>query len=159
MPHIVLNPLSESAYRAWLTQATAEYAAEKVKAGAWLPEEALEHSRKDYERLLPAGVATPDQYLYTIHDQRSGEDVGVLWFADQRIGLQRIAFVYEVQVFEQFRRRGYARAGMLALEEKVRELGIEKMALHVFGGNEGALALYLALGYQITDYNMAKSVR
>lgn len=158
MTSITLNPMSEATYQEWLAFVVEDYANEKVKAGAWLPEEALERSRNDFQRLLPQGVNSPDQYLYTIHNTETGEDVGVLWFADVRFGLQRMAFVYDVLVYEQFRRRGYARAGMLALEEKARALGIGKMALHVFGSNQGALALYQEIGYEITDYSMAKSL-
>jgi ribosomal protein S18 acetylase RimI-like enzyme len=135
-----------------------EYAEEKVKAGAWLAEDALERSRKEFATLLPEGVDTPDNYLYAIHDTASNTDVGVLWLADRTWNGQRLAFVYEVLVYEEFRRRGYGRAGMLALEEKARALGIPKMALHVFGSNQGALALYQEIGYEITDYSMAKAL-
>jgi ribosomal protein S18 acetylase RimI-like enzyme len=158
MPNVTLNIMSDAAYQSWLEWCIADYAAEKVKVGTWLQADSLELSKKEFERLLPSGIATPENYLYSIHDTESGEDVGVLWLADRTWNGQRLGFIYEVLVHEQFRRRGYARAGMLVLEEKAKALGIEKMALHVFGSNQGALALYQEIGYEITDYSMAKSI-
>ena len=37
--------------------------------------------------------------------------------------------------------------------------GLETLALHVFGHNPGARALYEKLGYEITNINMAKHLR
>jgi len=37
-----------------------------------------------------------------------------------------------------------------------RTLGLSGIALHVFGHNSGAQALYASLGYQITNLNLFK---
>jgi hypothetical protein len=40
-----------------------EYAADKVEAGTWLPEEALQKSREGSGKLLPLGLASAGQFL------------------------------------------------------------------------------------------------
>ena len=45
-----------------------------------------------------------------------------------------------------------------ALEDKVRSLGLEGIALHVFGHNRGAHALYEKLGFQATNIHMFKDL-
>ncbi len=155
---ISLARMSETEYAAWLESAIQGYADDKVTSGAWLPLEALERSRTEYQTLLPAGVATPDNYLYSIRNE-AGEHVGVLWLSAVTENGQRFAFVYMVQVFEPYQRRGYAYAGMKLLEAEAQVLGLGKIALHVFGYNQAALALYQKLGYAITDYMMAKPLR
>ena len=55
-----------------------------------------------------------------------------------------------------FRRRGYGEQAMAAIEDKVRELGLDTIDLHVFGFNTAARALYEKMGYSVTDVNMRK---
>jgi ribosomal protein S18 acetylase RimI-like enzyme len=73
-------------------------------------------------------------------------------------GGQTFAFIYDIIIFEEYRRRGYGEATMLAVEEKVREQGLNSIALHVFGHNHAAKTLYEKIGYEITDINMMKKV-
>ena len=47
---------------------------------------------------------------------------------------------------------------MLALEEEARRFGLTALALHVFGHNTAARALYEGIGYQITNINMRKDL-
>jgi RimJ/RimL family protein N-acetyltransferase len=68
------------------------------------------------------------------------------------------AFIYDIEIYEPFRRRGYASQALLAAEDKARELGLKAIALHVFGYNTGARALYDKLGYRVTDLTMAKDL-
>jgi RimJ/RimL family protein N-acetyltransferase len=47
---------------------------------------------------------------------------------------------------------------MVFAEQEARRLGIPKVALNVFGGNEVARGLYLSLGYLETAVHMEKQV-
>ena len=84
--------------------------------------------------------------------------VGMLWIAGLERAGQRIAYVYDISVRPEHRRKGHAASAFAALEGKVRELGLSGIALHVFGHNAGAVALYTKLGYQATNINMFKAV-
>lgn len=154
-----LAPMPASEFESFLERLVIEYAADKVRAGNWTPEESVARSRKDCLDLLPQGVDTPGHHLYLIHDDEIGADVGVIWLAEDSRRSAPTGFIYDLSVDERFRRRGYATRGMLALEDKARALGLETLQLHVFGFNHEARALYEKLGYGITNISMAKALK
>ena len=152
-----LRPMTEAEYASWLVDAIAEYAAQKMGAGAWAADEAPARSAKEHADLLPQGLATPDQHLLAICDA-AGARVGWLWFAEtQRVG-KRVAYVYDVSVMPERQRQGHARRALQALEPRVQALGLAGVALHVFGHNQAARALYDQLGYAPTSINLFKPV-
>jgi ribosomal protein S18 acetylase RimI-like enzyme len=150
--------MTEGEFFAFATEAVPAYAADKVASGQWSKDEALELSRKSFDELLPLGLATPDNYLFTIRDSTEQAGVGMLWIAVQDRGGKRIAYVYDISVKPQHQREGYATRALLALEDKVRSLGLSGIALHVFGHNAVAHALYVKLGYQPTNISMFKAI-
>ena len=153
-----LVPMKANEYESYLAISIREYAEDKVQSGNWQPEEALEKSAQDFQKLLPAGVATKDQYLYDIEDEALGVKVGMIWLARMMQGTKPIMFIYDFRIDEPYRRRGYGEQAMRAAEEKTKALGLDTIALHVFGFNHGARALYEKLGYEITNINMAKKL-
>jgi ribosomal protein S18 acetylase RimI-like enzyme len=146
--------MRQAAYQRFLERTIPEYAHEKVAAGNWLPEGSVERARAEYQKLLPAGLTTPNQHLYSI--ERGGEDVGVIWLA----ALDEVddGFILELYVNENVRGQGIASAAMRALEVEAKRLGFKKLGLHVFGHNLIARGLYEKLGYAITNINMAKDL-
>jgi ribosomal protein S18 acetylase RimI-like enzyme len=153
-----LVPMSQDEFEVYLESAVDHYAQEHVRTGNWSPEQARRLSEDSYHSLLPDGVATPNQYLFTIEDQALGEKVGMLWFAvEERAGAPR-AFLYDIRIEEACRRRGYGTEALRALEAKVRELRLAMIELHVFGHNDAARAMYEKLGYQVTDLRMSKTL-
>jgi ribosomal protein S18 acetylase RimI-like enzyme len=153
-----LVPMAEEEYEAWQQQEIRDYAADKVKAGTWRPDDAIERSRDAFLTLLPDGVRSEGQYLYTLEDEAAGRKVGVIWFAVRAGEGKPSAFIYDIVVDEAERGRGYGRQAMLALEDKVRALGLDTIGLHVFGHSTIARDLYLKVGYEITDYVMVKKL-
>ena len=147
--------MTESEFAAFCAYSIQEYAREKVAAGAWAAEQALERAQREYHRLLPQGLATPDNFLYSIVNARR-ETVGVLWFAMSDHGAGPLAFVYDIEIAPEFRRRGYGTHALVALETKAREQGLATIALHVFGHNQAARDLYEKAGFGVTDISMAK---
>ncbi|HEX8371921.1 MAG TPA: GNAT family N-acetyltransferase [Chthoniobacterales bacterium] len=153
---IELVPMDEPEFAAFLEHAIPSYAAEKVLAGSWTLEESVERSAEAYLTLLPNGLATAHHFLFNIREPVSGENVGVVWLADDRENSPRGGFIYELSIAESHRRTGLAQAAMKAIEEKARGMGIDTLRLHVFGQNRPARLLYEKLGYETTDINMAK---
>ena len=153
-----LVPMTEIEFPAYLEDDIERYAQAHIRAGNWHPAEALQKSREEHQRLLPDGVATNNHYLFTIEDEATDSQVGSIWFAVHDQQLQPLAFVYDFLIYEEFRRRGYGTQALLALEAKVKELGIAKIALHVFGDNHVAKALCEKVGYEITSSWMAKKI-
>ncbi len=159
---VQLQPMTSAEYEPWLEGDIREYADEKVRAGNWSAADALERSAEEHRKLLPQGLATPDNYLYTITAEPApGEGpvpVGMVWLAVPP-WQPPLAFIYDFVIHEPYRRRGYASQALLALEGKVRALGLDTIGLHVFGHNHAARALYEKAGYEITNISMAKKLK
>jgi RimJ/RimL family protein N-acetyltransferase len=153
-----LAPMTEATYQAYLEVSVREYADDKIKAGNWQPEEALERSAQEFRKYLPDGIATQDNFLYDIEDEALGIKVGMIWLARFMPGTKPIMFVYDFRIDEPHRRKGYGEQAMLAAEAQAKALGYDTIALHVFGHNHAARALYEKLGYEITNVNMAKKL-
>ncbi len=73
-----LVPMSETDFQAYLPEAIQGYAEEHVTAGDWHPSEARERSEKEFQQLLPDGVASKDQYLFSIVDASTSAKVGMI---------------------------------------------------------------------------------
>jgi ribosomal protein S18 acetylase RimI-like enzyme len=86
------------------------------------------------------------------------EPVGELWYAVRHKFNAPIAYVYSVDVWPEHQRQGHASRAFLALEDEVGSRGLSGIALHVFGHNKTAQALYAKLGYQPTNINLFKPV-
>jgi ribosomal protein S18 acetylase RimI-like enzyme len=153
----VLRPMTQAEYVEWLKETIPGYAADKVASGQWSQDESLQLSKKEYEELMPQGLATTDNFLYMIEDSDSNP-VGVLWFAVKKKFNARIAYVYDIEVWPHQRRKGHAYRAFGALEQEVRRLGLTGIALHVFGHNAEAQALYAKLGFRPTNINLFKPV-
>lgn len=149
-----LDPMTAAEFGRYLEPAIRAYAHEKVISGEWTSAEAVELSRRDHFRLLPDGLATPDQFLFTVRDEPTNEPVATLWLTLRMRGVQVEAYVYDIEVIEPRRGHGYGRATMLACLAKARELGADSVGLHVFGHNKTARALYTSMGFQPTNINM-----
>jgi ribosomal protein S18 acetylase RimI-like enzyme len=61
------------------------------------------------------------------------------------------AFIDELYVEPQYRRRGYGRQAVAFLEERARQMGANALHLEVDHGNDPALELYRRSGYQDHD--------
>ena len=155
---IRLVPMSDTEYQAYLALAVRDYADDKVSAGNWQAAEALERSAQEFQKLLPNGVATPGNYLLNIEDPTLAAKVGVIWLARMMQGGHPIMFIYDFRIDEAHRRKGYGEQAMRAAEEQAKALGFDTIALHVFGHNHAARALYEKMGYEITNINMAKKL-
>lgn len=154
MTAVTLVPLTDAEFSPYLHTTMQDYAAENVKAGYWTSEEAAERSEKVFKDLLPDGLKTPQQHLYSIRDAQTAEQVGVVWLHEN--APRAMGFIYDFVIFEAFRRHGYGTQAMLALEVEARRMNLTKINLHVFGHNKAAKALYEKVGYAVTSYNMAK---
>ena len=149
---IQLQPMSETDYTAWLSILVPEYAQEKIASGAWPAAEALPRSLASITELLPDGLATAGQYLRLLRDESAAITVGYLWFGQK----DSHAYLYDFYVYPAHRRRGHGRQALRMLDRAAADLGFTSIALHVFGQNEAAAALYRSEGYLVTDLNMRK---
>jgi ribosomal protein S18 acetylase RimI-like enzyme len=147
-----LAPMDAAVFAPYLEALVRSYAEDNAKAGRWSAADAMAESQKEVQRLLPSGRDTPNHFFFTIVSEPAGEKVGDLWLAIEPRG----GFVYDLNVYESFRRKGYAESAMRLAEGVAREHGASKISLHVFAENAGARRLYVKLGYSETNVMMSK---
>ena len=146
---VTLVPLVGRDREAFVREEVANYAEQQVRDAGWSPSEAMDRARAE---LLPALERELDEAAQRGHAVWSavGPDrvtVGWLWVrpSPQR---SRSAFLYQITVAAPLRGRGYGRAMLAALEERLARDGIDELLLHVNLGNLPARRLYAAAGYE-----------
>jgi len=155
---VQLVPMTPEEFEVFLERDIREYAQERVRAGFWSEAEALARSRKEHRALLPDGLKSRYHHLYSIQDSEGGEAVGALWLKTDFDSSRASGFIFNLEIHEPFRRRGYGRQAMLELENLARSMGLRQLGLHVFAHNQGARALYDGLDYTIASINMLKDL-
>ncbi len=150
--------MGEPAFAEYMAASIPAFAQDKVASGQWSEDSALELSRQGFEALLPQGLATPDNHIFEIQADGEAGAIGMLWFAVQERAGKKIAYVYDVMIHPDHQRKGHGTLAFRALEEMARARGLAGIALHVFGHNPEAHALYMRLGFQPTNISMFKPI-
>ena len=155
-PSIKLRLMTVAEYAAFRVDQQAVYADELRDSGLAAPEAAAARAAAELVELLPVAGPPAGHLLWTAW--AADRAVGHLWLAvdDHHDGPR--AFVYDIAVTADARRRGYGRVIMQAAEQMARDRGCTSIGLSVFGFNHPARALYDALGYQPTETLLRKTL-
>ena len=149
--NVELIPMTEAQFAQWSTQVWKSYRSELIRAG--LSESAAdENVSNNVAQTMPDGVLAPNNFTFSAVHENS--HVGVVWLANR----DGEWFIYDIEVFEQFRGQGFGRATMKAIESYVRESGGSEIGLSVFGFNSIAQKLYLSEGYEVVRLSMSKKL-
>ncbi|MFZ2226882.1 MAG: GNAT family N-acetyltransferase [Candidatus Nanopelagicaceae bacterium] len=158
MINVTLRKMTGPEFDVFRVRLIAEYAAENVSAGRWSAEEAEEKSTAQTQELLPQGVETP-RVLVMIAEDSGGERIGHVWVGlDRKGAASGGAWIYDIEVAENHRGKGYGRAILHAAEQETLKNGVSSIGLNVFGKNTVARSLYESAGYEITTQQMQKSL-
>ncbi|WNS42610.1 GNAT family N-acetyltransferase [Paenibacillus sp. MMS20-IR301] len=155
---IRLVQMDESAFQFFLKQSTRDYAEDKIKAGTWDAETAMQLSKDAMTRFLPKGLYTEGAYLYSVVEAESGAQAGYIWFNMSESRGIREAFIYDFYIFEPFQSKGYGKQALALLDEEARKMNVTRIGLHVFGQNDRAFELYKKMGFTVTDITMSKTL-
>jgi ribosomal protein S18 acetylase RimI-like enzyme len=155
-PAVRLRPLRAEEFPAFLEASKRGYAEGIATHGGRSAEFARQKSEEDHAAVLPDGLDTPGHAIFVI--EADGERVGMLWLAEREIGGRPVSYIYDIEVDERHRGKGYGRAAMLLAEEEAMRRGLHRIELNVFGGNQVARNLYRSLGYVETSAQMAKDL-
>lgn len=71
---------------------------------------------------------------------------------------RRALFVYDIAIDDPHQGRGYGRTAMRCAEDDARAIGLQRIELHVFGGDQVARTMYRSLGYVESSVRMAKDL-
>ena len=155
---IQLVPMKKDRYEAFMELSARDQMQGHVREGRWRAEEAEGNMARLVEQFLPEGLATPYHSFYTIEEEASGTNAGGLWYMLTEEEGTRQFFVVDIQIYEEYRRRGYGARAFREMEDRAREMGVASIALHLFADNHPARAMYQMLGYSGTDTAMTKDV-
>jgi ribosomal protein S18 acetylase RimI-like enzyme len=154
---LVLRPMLPDEFVTYLEWAIDEYAAELERNVKTTGEAAEVASRASFDSHLPDGLATVGHTVLVATDPSDGERVGVLWFGPSTDD-PAMAWIYDITVDEDKRRRGWGRAIMRAFEGEARARGFARAGLNVYGDNHVARRLYESLGYVETARQLHKEL-
>ena len=146
-----LRPIRDEEFAAWLPVLREEYARELVRDYGISPDQASEKAAVEIEEHPPA-----EHSVFVI--DVDGESVGHLWLVERRDGYEPTLIVYDVDVDEPYRRRGYGKEAMIWAEEEGRRRGLTRISLRVGVRNEVARNLYRSLGFEENEVAMSKLI-
>jgi ribosomal protein S18 acetylase RimI-like enzyme len=150
--------MREDEYPSFKRVVRATYIDDMVESGFMSRSDAEAKAEADLAAQLPNGLRTDNTYVYAIEDE-AGSMVGHAFVGRRPDAAgDEVAFIYDIWLDERARGRGLGRAAMVALEDEVRRLGLERLRLNVFGHNTRARALYRSLGYEELSVLMGKSL-
>ena len=155
---LIATPLTSVEFEEWRVHQTREYARDKVASGAWSEHDALTRAEADNDTLLPDKEATVGQSVCRLELAATREPIGWIWVGRATEGPPNLAWLYDIELLPAHRGQGHGRAAMALAEAEARQLGCNRLGLHVFAQNTVARRLYESCGYTITDYCYAKSI-
>ena len=152
---ITLRPMTPEEFTTFRAAGLENYAHERARNLNHTIEEERAEATRQYDQLLPAGVDSPDQRLWSVLDE-TGAGVGSLWVALKDGATQ--AFIHYIVINEDQRGQGYGKGALDALDVTLKPLGVTHIGLNVFADNPVAQRLYARQGYTITNYSMQKQI-
>jgi ribosomal protein S18 acetylase RimI-like enzyme len=153
---VELRPLRPDEFEAFAEHGRVGYVRQMVEFSGMEREAAEAKAERDYALTLPNGLETPGHWLFAV--EAEGRRVGTVWFAERVLDGRTVAYLYEIEIDEAERGRGYGRAAMEAFEQEAARRGLRELELNVFGGNDAARSLYRSMGWRETAVHMAKRV-
>lgn len=155
---ILLRPMSEDEYPAYVAYFIPDYAAEIAANYGLGSADALARAKQEIAEGLPEGVNTPGQVLLSlfIRSDSAEKPVGYLWYKPDI--QSHTAFIYDFHIFTSCQGKGLGKLALGALENELREKNITQIRLRVAGDNSRARHVYEATGFRVTGVNMSKNL-
>ena len=153
---VAVVPMTADRFASFAAESEASFARELAASGRFSEEDAAVESHRQMQVELSDGIDSEGQHLFTAEVE--GAEVGVLWIGARTRGGRPHAFILDIEIAEEQRRKGYGRDVMHAAEREATRLGADSIGLHVFGFNTGAVHLYESLGYRRVEERFLLSV-
>ena len=156
MSRVTLQPMTQVQFSNFMEVMFAPYVAERAVADHVPNELTAQYARDQHAQLLPQGHLTPGHRFLNIVAASEDRPVGGVWLS---VGVEsKHAFLYNITVLPQYRRRGFASDTLTQIEEIACAAGCTTLGLNVFSSNAGAMALYRKNGFGAVSAYMNKVV-
>jgi GNAT superfamily N-acetyltransferase len=146
-----VRTMVDEEFAAWLPLLREDYAHDLVRDYGMSADRARAQAAAEIDGRRPPGHS-----VFVIEVE--GEPVGHLWLVERRDDYEPTLVVYDIDVDEPHRGRGFGRAAMVFAEEEARRRGLTRIALHVGARNDVARNLYRSLGFEEHDVAMSKLI-
>lgn len=147
---VTLQPMPDERLLEWIERGDREYIADRMRAGE-SREVAERNVARSRAETFVDGRPMPHHRIFEVVSD--DQVVGVLWLAPRIAGSDQW-WIYDIEIDESHRRRGYARAAIELGHAEAKANGAAAIGLNVFAFNEGARHLYESLGYEPTSIQM-----
>lgn len=114
------------------------------------PRKAMENNLKCPECLMLGAFDAKGKMIGTVRAS--------LWEKSGMVDNLKNVCLDDIYVLPEYRKCGIARQMFQAVEQWAREQGALRLDLHVFSFNQGAIAMYEAMGMQPREYIMEKAL-
>jgi ribosomal protein S18 acetylase RimI-like enzyme len=155
---IVLRPMTPIEFDEFKKNSQHDFATVLASTEHIAISECLKNASEQFDRLVPEGLASSDQYFFKALDETLGEPIGYLWLGVQNRFGRKIMSINDIQVSVINRGKGFGKQLMKLVESEAKKVGAVRIRLHVFHSNEIAKKLYLSMGFQVTSLNMIKDL-
>lgn len=156
LPQLTLTPATDDELVEYIAAMKSSYLHSLMEEGQLSAAVAQANSDATWAGLVPDGVHPIAGNEILIARDADDERIGVLWMSVRTTAGEDYGWIYDIEVDEAVRHRGYGRALMAAAEDWTRAKGLESLQLNVFGGNTAARALYRSLGFVENSVHMSK---
>lgn len=157
MVSLELRPAAGSALNRLVDATAQEFAVEAGREGGSY-DEALGAAYKQCRDELARGYARPMSGPFLV-EAGASTIVGELWLADRDRPAPNCRHILWLQIFPEFRRRGFAGALLEKIISEGRALGIAALTLNVFRSNQIAGTLYSKHGFERDEHGLIRWLR
>jgi len=148
---VTFREMNHEEYLEYKEYVVNELADALVKGGFVEASNSFEQALKEQNEVLPNDGKTEKNYLYIIENEVN--DIGFIWFGELEIKNEKIAYLFDVMIKDEYRNKGYAYDSMIEIENRMINLGYKKVQLYVLAENDMAIKLYTKCGYTIIKEN------
>ena len=149
---VTLRPMPDDRVAEWIARSFTVYLEERIASGE-APDVAEARVKRSYSENFPNNRPLAAHRVFDV--LADDEVVGLLWIGPQIEGSDTW-WIFDIEIDEPFRRRGYAREALELGHQEAKALGATAIGLNVFGFNTGARELYEKLGYAVTATQMKR---
>jgi len=152
---VTLRPMQQPEFDEFMARLREDYPAERERNLGTSLEREEEEANRQIDGMLSQGRETVGHLFWTVTTEQH-EAIGHLWVFLP--GDREHAFIYSITINEGWRGKGYGRQTLAALESWLRQQGVQRIGLNVFGDNVIAQHLYATSGYRVTNATMQKTL-